>query len=98
MKTKRPTVYIMTNKVQGILYVGVTSNLIRRVTEHKEGTGSTFTSKYHCYLLVWYQSFETMFEAISVEKLLKMKSRLYKLQLIESKNSAWDDFSRDLSQ
>jgi len=95
MNTKSPTVYIMTDKVQGTLYIGVTSDLIRRVSEHKEVTGSVFTSKYRCYLLVWYHSFETMFEAISAEKLLKMKSRLYKLQLIESRNPAWNDFSKE---
>jgi len=98
MRTKNPTLYIMTNKIQGTLYVGVTSDLIRRVSEHKNGTGSDFTSKYRCYLLVWYQSFETMFEAISNEKLLKMKSRLYKVQLIESKNPTWNDFSKELFQ
>ena len=96
MKTKRPTVYIMANKIHGILYIGVTSDLARRVSEHKESTGSVFTSKYRCYLLVWYQSFEIMFEAISAENILKMKSRLYKIQLIESRNPAWDDFSKEL--
>ena len=98
MKTKNPTLYIITNKIQGTLYVGVTSDLIRRVSEHKNGTGSDFTSKYRCYLLVWYQSFETMFEAISNEKLLKMKSRLYKIKLIENRNPTWNDLSKEFFQ
>ena len=91
MKTKRPAVYIMASKINGTLYTGVTSDLLRRVAEHKEGVASGFSSKHNCILLVWYSSFETMTDAIYMEKFLKRRTRSYKIQLIEETNLSWND-------
>ena len=96
MKIKNPAVYIMTNKVNGTLYTGVTSNLLQRVSEHKEGLGSSFSARYKCTLLVWYYFFETMTDAIHMEKVLKKYSRSRKLRLIESTNPPWNDLYKDL--
>jgi putative endonuclease len=75
MNDKRPAVYIMANKINGTIYIGVTSDLLRRVYEHKQGAGSSFSTKYGCKILVWYYLFETMVQALQMEKLLKMKNR-----------------------
>ena len=96
MKIKNPAVYIMANKTNGTLYAGVTSDLLRRVSEHKEGLGSSFSAKYECTLLVWYHFFETMTDAIHMEKVLKKYSRSRKLRLIESVNLSWNDLYKDL--
>ena len=96
MKTKRPTVYIMANKINGTLYTGVTSDLLRRVAEHKEGTVFGFSSKYQCTLLVWYGFFETMTDAIYMEKFLKRRTRVYKIKLIEEMNLSWNDLYADI--
>ena len=98
MKTKRSTVYIMASKINGTLYTGVTSDLLRRVAEHKEGTASSFSSKYHCTLLAWYSSFETMTDAIYMEKFLKRRTRAYKIQLIEETNQSWNDLYTSINQ
>ena len=98
MKTKRPTVYIMASKMNGTIYAGVTSDLLRRVAEHKEGTASDFSLKYQCTLLVWYSSFETMTDAIYMEKFLKRRTRAYKIKLIEEMNVSWNDLYADIFQ
>jgi len=98
METKRPTVYIIASKINGTLYTGVTSDLLRRVAEHKEGTASSFSSKYHCTLLVWCSSFETMTDAIYMEKFLKRRTRSYKIQLIEETNPSWNDLYTNINQ
>ena len=91
MDSKRPAVYIMASKMNGTLYTGVTSDLLRRVYEHREGAREGFSKQYGCKTLVWYSFFETMTNAISAEKLLKMKSRSYKIKLIENNNVSWND-------
>jgi putative endonuclease len=96
MNDKRPAVYIMANKMNGTIYSGVTSDLVRRVYEHKQGTGSSFCTKYGCKILVWYYFFETMVQAIQMEKLLKMKNRSYKIALIENRNVSWNDLYLEL--
>ncbi len=96
MNPKKPALYIMANKPNGTLYTGVTSDLLRRVSEHKDGSGSSFSAKYKCTLLVWYHFFETMTDAIHMEKVLKKYSRLRKLRLIESINLSWNDLYKDL--
>ncbi len=96
MDIKRPAVYIMASKINGTLYIGVTSELLRRVNEHREGIGEGFSKQYSCKILVWYSFFETMTDAISAEKLLKMKSRSYKIKLIESVNVSWHDLYEHL--
>jgi len=86
-----PCIYIMTNQYNKVLYTGVTSNLLRRITEHKEKTISGFTSKYHVTKLVYYEEYATMEEAISREKQIKGGSRQKKIDLIRSKNPEWKD-------
>lgn len=86
-----PCVYIMTNQYNSVLYTGVTSNLLRRVTEHKDKSISGFTSKYHVIKLVLYKDYATMEEAIAREKQIKGGSRQKKIDLIKSKNPEWKD-------
>jgi len=88
---KHPCVYIMANKRNGTLYVGVTSDLIKRAYEHREGLASGFTKRYGCAMLVWYELHETMTAAIEREKHLKAGSRKKKLALIERMNPGWTD-------
>ena len=92
---KQPCVYIMVNKKNGTLYIGVTSDLIKRVHEHKSNLLSGFTQKYNCKNLVYYEPFETMEFAILREKQLKSGSRRKKISLIESLNPRWYDLYDD---
>ena len=96
MENKNPAIYIMTNKMNGTLYIGVTSNLLKRVFEHKSDIGSEFCSKYNCKILVWYLFFDVMTDAIHVEKLLKRGSRARKLRLIEEINPSWNDLYAEI--
>jgi putative endonuclease len=86
-----PCIYIMTNKYNNVLYTGVTSNLFKRVNEHKEKLVAGFTSQYNVTKLVYYEEFETMPEAIAREKQIKGGSRRKKIALINSKNPEWKE-------
>ena len=87
-------VYIMANKRNGTLYIGVTNDIVRRVLEHKKHIFSeSFTAKYSCDKLVYYEDFKYIDKAIEREKQLKSGSRYKKIQLIESINPGWVDFS-----
>ena len=86
-----PAVYIMSNKKEGTLYIGVTSNLVKRVYEHKNSFVEGFTSKYYLKKLVYFELHETMEEAIKREKQLKKWNREWKIELIEDKNIHWND-------
>ena len=86
-----PCVYIMTNKNNGVLYTGVTSNIFKRVSEHKNKAVEGFTSKYNITKLVYYEEYGTMPEAIAREKQIKGGSRQKKIYLINSKNPEWKD-------
>ncbi len=86
-----PAVYIVASKRNGTLYTGVTSNLARRVWEHREGLFDGFTKRYGCKLLVWYEFYEIMPDAIAREKQIKAGSRARKLALIEIMNPTWRD-------
>ncbi len=92
---KKPTVYIMTNKRNGALYTGVTSDLSRRVYEHKEGLQEGFTKRYDCKMLVYAEQCSNMREAIAREKQIKAGSRQRKLTLVESLNLEWKDLYAD---
>ena len=94
---RRPAVYIMASKRNGTLYTGVTSDLARRAHEHRTGATPGFTSRYRCTLLVWYERFETMPDAIFEEKRIKGGSRAAKLRLIEAMNPDWRDLYPDLA-
>jgi len=83
--------YIMTNKMRGTLYIGVTSNLVRRIFEHKSGQGSSFTSRHKLIRLVWFQMHPTILSAINREKQIKAWRREWKIQMIEEKNPYWSD-------
>jgi len=84
-------VYMMASGKHGTLYIGVTSDLARRVYEHREGLIPGFTATYGCKRLVWYQSFERMTSALHREKTMKGWKRDWKTNLIEHENPNWDD-------
>ncbi len=88
---KRGFVYIMANRRYGVLYIGVTSNLAARVTAHREGRGGQFTSKYNTKLLVYFEEYPTISEAIVREKAMKAWQRMWKITVIEQMNPSWDD-------
>ena len=86
----------MTTSSNKVLYVGVTNSLKRRVTEHVEGTGSEFTSKYNCNKLVYFESFPDIEQAIVREKQIKHFKREWKNQLVEAINPEWLDLKHDI--
>jgi putative endonuclease len=94
---KQPCVYIMASKRNGTLYTGVTSNLPGRAFQHREGLIKGFTKKYACKMLVWYEVYESMYEAISREKQVKAGSRAKKVALIEALNPSWKDLYEELA-
>ncbi len=84
-------VYIMTNKPNGILYVGVTSDIARRAYEHREGLADGFTRRYGLKRLVYAEPHDTITAAIQREKTMKHWSRAWKVRLILATNPDWDD-------
>ena len=88
---KQPCVYILTNKRNGTLYVGVTSNLPKRIGEHKNKVVKGFTRKYGLSTLVWYERHESMESAIQRGKAMKFWHRIWKLKTIEEMNPDWRD-------
>ena|SRR3990170_3482137 len=95
---KRPAVYIMANGRNGTLYTGVTSELPRRVWQHRSGAVPGFTQRYGCKRLVWFEMHETMESAIAREKQIKAGSRDKKLVLIEQTNPDWTDLFDQIAQ
>jgi putative endonuclease len=89
-------VYILTNEYHTVLYTGVTNDLKRRVYEHKNGSGSVFTSKYRVHKLVYYEVGSDPGSAITREKQIKAGSRQKKLDLINGFNPGWRDLYDDL--
>lgn len=90
---KRGYVYMMTNKNNNVLYTGVTSNLSKRIWQHKEKAVKGFTSKYNIDKLVYYEACENMMGAIEREKQIKGGSRAKKEKLIKMINPFWKDLS-----
>ena len=88
---KIPVVYILASKKNGTLYTGVTSDLSKRIWEHKNNLVEGFTKRYGIHSLVWYEVHESMESAIEREKRLKDWKRIWKLELIESNNPEWLD-------
>jgi putative endonuclease len=84
-------VYIMSNKRDGTLYIGVTNDLSRRVHEHREQYQKGFTARYGLHQLVYYESFDDIRVAIQREKTLKHWPRLWKLAMIQEMNPDWND-------
>jgi putative endonuclease len=96
MKQTVSCVYIMTNKRNGTLYTGVTSDLQKRVQEHKGASVSGFTQRYGLHTLVYYKCGDSIVGAIEEEKRIKAGSRKKKLALIEEMNPAWNDLTDSL--
>ena len=96
MHDKQPCVYIMTNRTNKVLYTGVTSDLVKRVYEHKQHLTNGFTDKYNTERLVYYELFEDMDEAIAREKKIKGWLRAKKIALIEKTNPNWDDLYKTI--
>jgi putative endonuclease len=88
---KQACVYLLASRRNGTLYVGVTSDLIRRVWEHKEDLADGFTKRYGVHTLVWYELHDSMEVAIRREKAIKEWKRRWKLKLIEKQNPGWRD-------
>ena len=95
-ESKKGYVYIAFNKRNGTLYTGVTSDLIKRISEHKEKLVDGFTKKYGIDKLGYYEEFEIITDAIAREKQIKKRPRKYKLELIEKMNPAWQDLYNSL--
>ncbi|MGQ0645377.1 MAG: GIY-YIG nuclease family protein [Elusimicrobiota bacterium] len=93
---KQPCVYILAGRRNGTLYIGVTSDLAKRIWEHKNGFVEGFTKRYKVHTLVWYELNPTMESAIRREKAIKEWKRQWKLELIEQMNPNWQDFSDEL--
>jgi putative endonuclease len=89
--SKLPCVYLLASKRNGTLYIGVTSDLVKRVWEHKNHVVDGFTKQHGVDQLVWYEVHETMESAIQREKALKEWQREWKLKLIEENNPDWND-------
>ena len=87
---------MLASRQRGTLYIGVTSDLIQRIWQHKHDQPSGFTKKYGTHTLVWYEMHATMESAISREKSLKAWKRIWKIQLIESTNPEWRDLYGDI--
>ncbi len=94
---REPAVYIMASRRNGTLYTGVTSDLSRRVWQHRSGAWKGFTLRYNCKRLVWYERHPRMDEAIAREKQIKAGSRARKLALIEAMNPTWRDLYEELA-
>ncbi len=93
---KQPAVYILTNKPGGVLYIGVTSDLVKRVWQHRSDAVEGFSRRYRLHELVYFEQYESMLEAIEREKALKKWRRAWKDALIEKANPKWRDLWVDL--
>jgi putative endonuclease len=89
--------YILANRIGGMLYIGVTNDLIRRVYEHKSGTAKGFTKRHDVYRLVYFECFDEIEHAIRREKRLKKWPRAWKMSLIEKDNPNWIDLYPEIA-
>jgi putative endonuclease len=94
---RQPAIYIMANRRNGTLYIGVTSNLPQRAYQHREGLTPGFTKRHGCKSLAYYEQYEDMESAIAREKHLKAGSRERKIDLIEKLNPDWRDLYDDFA-
>jgi putative endonuclease len=90
-------VYILTNRPRGVLYTGVTSDLVGRVWQHREGVAEGFTTRYDAKQLVWFERHQDVEAAITREKRIKRWRRDWKLDLIETANPGWKDLWPEIS-
>ena len=93
---KQPAVYLLASRYRGTLYVGVTSDLVQRIWQHRQGLVEGFTQRYGVHMLVWFEQHATMLDAIAREKRIKDWKRAWKLELIETNNPRWRDLYDDL--
>jgi putative endonuclease len=93
---KQPCVYLLANKRNGTLYVGVTSNLVQRVWQHKNDLVEGFTKRYRVHMLVWFEVCDSMQTAIAREKAMKEWKRTWKIELLEKTNPEWRDLYGDI--
>ena len=93
---KQPAIYILASHKRGTLYVGVTSDIVKRVYQHKNNLIDGFTKQHSSHTLVHYEQFDDMYQAIKREKPLKKSKRVWKLELIEENNPSWNDLYDDI--
>jgi putative endonuclease len=96
MGEKHPAVYILASRRNGTLYTGVTSDLVKRIWEHKNNFVEGFTERHNVHMLVYYEQHATMEAAITREKQIKKWNRAWKLRLIEGANSEWRDLWKEI--
>ena len=96
MRQRQPCVYIMASGSRGTLYVGVTSDPIQRIWQHKNDLAVGFTRRYRTHALVWYELHPDMYSAITREKAIKAWRRLWKIELVESGNPGRRDLYPDI--
>jgi putative endonuclease len=90
-------IYILSNKKRGTLYTGITSNLIKRIYEHKNDLVPGFTQKYNLHKLVYYEKYDDVLDAITREKRIKKWERQWKIELIENFNADWKDLYYEIT-
>ena len=89
-------VYILTSKPMGVLYIGVTDDLVRRIEEHRSRAVDGFTKRYNCDRLVWFEQFENIHHAREFERQMKKWNRAWKVHRIVQTNPAWLDLASEL--
>ena len=97
MTTKQPAVYILASRTNGTLYTGVTSDLVKRVYEHRNNLADGFTKRYGVHSLVYYELYADIVEAIGREKQIKKWNRQWKVNLIEQTNAEWRDLWAEIT-
>ena len=95
---KQFTVYMLTNRPRGVLYTGVTSDLVSRIWQHREGVVEGFTTRYDVKKLVWFEMHQNAEAAILREKRIKRWRRDWKLDLVETSNPGWTDLWYEISR
>ena len=96
MQEKFPCVYLLASRPDGVIYLGVTSDIVKRVWQHKNSFVDGFTKKYHVHILVWFEPHEDMESAILREKRIKKWKRAWKEALIEEGNPEWRDLCGEI--
>jgi putative endonuclease len=97
MRARDPAVYVLASGYNGTLYIGVTSDLIKRIWEHRSDLVEGFTRRYRVHQLVYFEQYDSMNAAIAREKELKKWRRAWKIALIESRNPHWSDLWTELT-
>ncbi len=95
-RRRNPCVYLLASRPRGTLYIGVTSDLVKRAWQHRNDEGEGFTRRNRIHDLVWYEPHETMESAIARETTLKAWKRIWKIALVESTNPQWRDLFADI--